>query len=423
MAVDIQPRERRLGLALLPLGLVFLTVGISTAVVGPFLSLFLSTAVHAGPVKVTVFLIGAPLAGVVASTLLGRLSDRRPIRRKLIIGAAVCGLIGTLVTAFVRDYWVLLGLTVTATALAGSLFPQTFAYARQVLLRDSPGRAAMGISTLRTVFSLAWVAGPPLAAVLLDLGSFRYVYGMAAAMYALAALIAIFWLDEVDAPAPANPDEPAGPVENQARVLLTVVAFTLLMVPLTLAVQTLPLFISVDLGRDVSDAGLILGLCAALEIPLMLGLGALTTRVPLRPLVLIGAVCGVAYYGLAAVTTNVGLLFAGQLLNALFIAAVSGLGISYVQEMLPGQPGRASTLFSNTFPIGAVVAAPLFGLSQHFGYRLAYVMATGLCLGGLLVLLLVRNTAPARLRPVHNNGQKTHDGPSPHQTAPGQRPT
>jgi hypothetical protein len=101
MGLGTQPRERRVGLALLPLGLVFLTVGISTAVVFPFLSLFLSTAVHAGPVKVTVFLVGAPLAGVVASTLLGRLSDRRPIRRKLLIVAALAGLTGTAVTAFV----------------------------------------------------------------------------------------------------------------------------------------------------------------------------------------------------------------------------------------------------------------------------------------------------------------------------------
>jgi SET family sugar efflux transporter-like MFS transporter len=398
MGLETQPRERRVGLALLPLGLVFLTVGISTAVVGPFLSLFLSTAVHAGPLKVTVFLVGAPLSGVLMATLLGRLSDRRPIRRKLLIGAALAGLIGTAVTAFVRDYWILLGLTVTATALAGSLFPQTFAYARQVLQRDSPGRAAMGISTLRTVFSLAWVAGPPLAAFLLDVGGFRYVYGMAAAMYALAALVAIFLLDEVDAPAPVSVDEPAAPVGDRVRLLFTIVAFTFLMVPLTLSVQTLPLFISVDLGRPVTDAGLILGLCAALEIPLMLGLGALTTRLPLHPLLLGGALCGVAYFGLAAVTTSVWVLFAGQLFNALFIAAVSGLGISYVQDMLPGQPGRASTLFSNTFPIGAVVAGPLFGLAQHFGYRLSYVMATGLCVAGLLLLVTARNTDRTRYR-------------------------
>jgi SET family sugar efflux transporter-like MFS transporter len=67
------------------------------------------------------------------------------------------------------------------------------------------------------------------------------------------------------------------------------------------------------------------------------------------------------------------------------------VGISSVQDMLPGQPGRASTLHSNAFPTGAVLAAPLFGLAQHFGYRLAYAMATALCLAGLLLLAAVRN--------------------------------
>ena len=194
----------RIGRALLPLGFLFLAVGVSTALFNPFLSLFLSTDVDAGPLKITFFLIVAPLGGVLGSVLIARLSDRRPIRRMLLISGAVAGLVGTGLTAVVRDYWVLLALAVAAVALAGSLFPQSFAYARQVLERDDPDRAALGISALRTVFSLAWVAGPPLAAFLLDAGSFVWVYGTAALMYALAALVAIFWLDEVPAPAPAD---------------------------------------------------------------------------------------------------------------------------------------------------------------------------------------------------------------------------
>jgi SET family sugar efflux transporter-like MFS transporter len=401
MALDSPPRERRIGRALLPLGLVFLAVGISTAVVFPFLSLFLSTAVHVGPIKVTVFLVAAPLAGVLASTLIGRVSDRRAIRRKLLIGAAAAGLIGTGLTAFIRNYWILLALAVTATALAGSLFPQTFAYARQVLTRDDPGRAAMGISTLRTVFSLAWVAGPPLAAFLLRRGSFAYLYGTAAVMYAVAALVGIFWLDEVEAPTPAatTDDEPISDAPEASRwtLLATAAAFTLLQCPLTLGVQALPLFIDTNLGGDVADAGLILGLCAFLEIPLMLGLGWLTTRIRLRTLVLAGAGCGVAYYALATAASAVRVLVAGQLVNAFFIAAVTGLGITYMQDMLPGHPGRATTLFTNAFPVGAVLAGPLFGVAQHFGFRLAYGIGTALCAAGLLLLLIIR--PPARLRP------------------------
>jgi MFS transporter, SET family, sugar efflux transporter len=387
--------RRRLTLRLLPLGLVFLTSGLSVAMVQPFLSLFLSDEVHAGPLKVTAFLVVAPLAGVVVSWLIGRLSDRWAIRRTLIIAASVAGLIGSAVTAVVRDYWVLLGLTATAVALAASLFPQTFAYARQVLTRDDPDRAAMGISTLRTVFSIAWVAGPPLAAVLLGAGGFVWVYGAAAAMYGVAALVAIRWLTEVG-PVPPTPDKGEPPPPRNWMLWLTAAGFTLLQSPLVLGVQALPLFISTDLGGRPASAGLILGLCAALEIPLMLGFGWLSTRTPLSRLILAGAMCGVVYYGLAGFATNVWQLAAGQVLNALFIAAVSGLGISYMQDMLPRSPGRATTMFTNTFPIGAVLAGSLFGIAQEYGYRLAYFMSAALCALGFVVLLVTRNDHATR---------------------------
>jgi SET family sugar efflux transporter-like MFS transporter len=418
MAAEVGQRSRRGSAALLPLGLVFLAVGISIAVALPFLSLFLSSAVHAGPVQVTAFLIAMPLSGVLVSTRIGRLSDQRPIRRGLLIAGSAAGFISSGLTVFVRDYRVLFALTVTATALAGTLIPQLFAYAREVLARDG-ANAAMGISALRTVFSLAWVAGPPLATLLLEVGGFAAVYGAAAAMYAVAAWVAIFWLEPVDArrsptaargdgPTPGVPDARAA---SRHTLLLTAAGFTLLQTPLTLGVQALPLFISSDLGGHLSDAGLILGLCAALEIPLMLAMGALTTRIPLRALVLGGCGCGVVYYAVAAATTGVPLLAAVQLVNAVYIAAVSGLGISYMQELLPSYPGRATTLFTNSFPAGAMLAGPLFGLAQHFGFRLAYVIGTALCSAGLLVLLLtrpeVRGERGARALP---GSQRFHNG-------------
>ncbi len=78
-----------------PLALVYLSVGVSSAMAAPFLTLFLTTAVRADPVHVTIYLVVAPLSAVVVSTLLGRLSDRRAIRRRLLIGAALAGCVGS----------------------------------------------------------------------------------------------------------------------------------------------------------------------------------------------------------------------------------------------------------------------------------------------------------------------------------------
>jgi SET family sugar efflux transporter-like MFS transporter len=383
---------------LAPLAAVTLVLGLSTALVNPFLALFLSSEVHAGPVGVTVFLALAPLSVVLATTVVARWSDRRPVRRLLLITSALAGCAGSIAFAFVRDYRVLLVVAVTATAAAGALFPQTFAYARQVLQEQGSARAAMAQSTLRTLFSIAWVAGPPLAAVLLGAGGFRYVYGTSAVMYAIAAAIVFRRLDELgpaDRPPAEQPDGPPPAVATpRVRVWTTVAGFSVLQCAAVLGVQAMSLHLVQNLHGTVRDAGLILGLCAGLEIPLMLGFGALSTRVPLRGLILAGAACGVTYYGIATAATTPWHLAAGQLLNAGFIAAVAGLGISYVQDMLPGEPGRAATLFTNTFPTGAVLAGLMLGASQQFGYRTAYAAGTALCLAGL-VLLAVR---PARRR-------------------------
>jgi SET family sugar efflux transporter-like MFS transporter len=383
----------RAGRTLVPLGVMFFFVGLSTAVVGPFLSLFLSTEVHAGPARVGAYLVAGPLAGIASSTVIGRLSDRRPIRRRLLFTAAVAGCTGTLVTAFVREYWALFALTVTVTAISGALFPQSFAYAREVLQQRGSTRPAMTISTLRMLFSIAWVAGPPVAALLLQAGGFRVLYLTAAAMYAIAAGIVALRLDEVSPPAHVR-RPPAG--RAGATVLLTVAAFALMQAAGVLGVQAMSLYLGHVLHAAVRAAGLVLGLCAALEIPLMLGFGALSSRYPLARLIILGSALGALYYALMALAAHSWQVAALQLLNASFIAAVQGLGISYVQELLPGEPGRAATLAGNAFPVAAMLAGPLLGLSAHLGYRYAYAAGAVLCGAGLALLVATaRGRRPA----------------------------
>jgi MFS transporter, SET family, sugar efflux transporter len=380
---------------LLPLALIFVVIGVATSFTVPYLAFFLTQEVGAGPVRTTVFLILAPVSSVLMASLIGRISDRWPIRWQLLLVAALSGIAAAGLTAVIRNYWALLAVTVTLTAVAAALFPQSFAYARQVLERHDPARAPFAISTLRTLFSVAWVGGPPLAALVLAARGFGWTYALAAGMYALAALVVLVGLPRVPAP-PTVAGAEAGPPARAARrglLFLVLASLVASQTAQTLNVQAMPLFVSTELGGTVRDAGLVLGLCAALEIPLMLGFGALATRIPVRRLIVAGTVCGIAYQAVATLATAVWMLAAAQVLQAVVIATVAGLGISYVQDLLPSQPGRATTLVVNTFPIGNVLAAPLFGLAQHFGFRLAYGLNLGLSVLGLLLLL-----ASARFR-------------------------
>jgi SET family sugar efflux transporter-like MFS transporter len=170
-----------------------------------------------------------------------------------------------------------------------------------------------------------------------------------------------------------------------------VAAFALMQCASGLGVQAMSLFVTTDLGGGIGSAGVILGVCAGLEIPLMLGFGFLTTRVPLRRLVLAGPLFSVAYTLSVAASTHVWQVVAAQLFAACTVAVVQGLGVSYVQEMLPRHPGRASTLFTNAFPAGQMMAGPILGVAQHVGYRAAYLTAAGLALTAFAVLKSARS--------------------------------
>ena len=400
-----------------PLALVFLAIGLSASMAYPFLSLFLTTSVHASPWRVSVYLIAGPVAGIVVTQYLGRLSDRRPIRRMLLIVAACAGIVAMLANAFVRDYWVLLGVTATLAAIGGSMMSQGFAYARSILAGSE--RAAMTTSGLRMLFSLAWVGGPPLAALIQSTGGFSALYATAAGMYAAALIVTLALLPEphpspllFDDPAdtvvaaeaaagvpPVDESRPATPAlgpDAPARTLAgTIAAFALLQGATAVAVQMLSLYLQADLHAGVGQAGLILGLCAGLEIPLMLMFGMLSTRFSLRRLVLIGPLFSVAYLVLASTVTHTWVLFVGQLLNAMSIAAIQGLGVSYVQDLLPRDPGKASALYGNSFAAGSILSGPMIAAAETIGYRSAYLLAAGICLLGFALIAISRPPRPA----------------------------
>jgi len=399
-----------------PLGLVFLAVGLSVSMSYPFLTLFLTDAVHADPVQVTIYLVAGPVAGVVCTQLVGRRTDRRPVRRRFLIGAAVAGVAAMSVNAFVRDYWLLLGVVVTLTAVAGSMMSQGFAYARTVLAGSE--RAAMTTSTLRMLFSLAWVGGPPIAALIQSTAGFSALYAAAAGTYGVALIVTLTMVPEPAAASaqsfaagrsgtPGTTGTPGtrlvGSGPSVRIIACTIVAFALLQGAARVGTQMLPLFLEADLHSQVRQSGLILGLCAGLEIPLMLTLGALSTRLPSRRLIMAGPLFSGAYLVLASTATHIWVLFAGQILNAASIAAVQGLGVSYIQDLMPRHPGQASALYANSVPAGTVLSAPLIADAQNFGYRTAYLIAAGISLVGFILFAIGRpphRTAATEQRPV-----------------------
>jgi SET family sugar efflux transporter-like MFS transporter len=54
------------------------------------------------------------------------------------------------------------------------------------------------------------------------------------------------------------------------------------------------------------------------------------------------------------------LLLMLQLANALFIGILAGLGMVYFQDLMPGSPGQATTLFTNSIRTGSATSQASF---------------------------------------------------------------
>lgn len=373
----------------LQLSVISVVSGVSMAFAMPFNSLFLTTEVKVTPVQLSVFLLASPLASVVASTIMGKLSDGRVQRRYLLVAGGVAGAIGYSLFAVLRDYWFLLGTSVVFVALTSSLLPQIFAYGRAV----SRGPSMM-VSVLRTLLSVAWVAGPPLAALMVAQTGWVGLF-TATALLQLGVAVLAFTLPVPVAVPEEKAEEETGP--SRAGMSVVAAAFVFLQGSVGLAVSGLPLFVTTELHGTAGDAGLAMGLCAALEIPMILWFGSLANRMSEHKLVLAGAAIALGYHGLMLLTDSVWQVLALQLLHATVISLVMGVGLTYFQSLDAARPGRASTMFSNTQIVGGMIAGALTGLSAQLGFRWIYGFSlTMVALGLVLLLVAGRVTGSSR---------------------------
>jgi SET family sugar efflux transporter-like MFS transporter len=391
--------------SLAPLGLVTVLVGLTGAFLSPFLPVFLSQQVKASPWQASLFLFLTPVAAVLVSNVVGRISDRPGGRQQVILVAAAGGILGFALYAVLRQYWILLAVSLTLVAVAAAIVPQLYALGREVVQREDPSRVTLGMNTLRMMMSLAWAAGAPVAAFLVGAIDFNGLFLVAALMYVVVLAVVVVLRDAVFQPGDTAPEPPTlaalparpAPTPSRAMIAAISVTFVVLQSVTVLTVTTMPLFISVDLKGDLASAGMVLGLCAAIEIPLMLAFGTLANRWSLHRLLLIGGLCGMAYCVAVSLATSVWQVAAAQVLHACFVSCVGGLGITYFQELMPSALGRATTLFTNTGRLAGMLSGLAFGLVQVHGYRLAYVGSLGLSVTGTAVLAAI-----ARLRRRHS---------------------
>lgn len=374
--------------------------GIAGALLAPTLSLFLTTEVKVRPLWVGLFYTVNAIVGIAVSFLLAKRSDTRGDRRKLILVCCLMAVGNCLLFAFNRDYLTLITAGVLLSAIANTAMPQIFALAREYA--DSSAReVVMFSSVMRAQLSLAWVIGPPLSFTLALNYGFTVMFVIAAATFAICALLVWFTLPSVPRVAPVEPADtliaaPSAPIAplsawRNPDVRRLFIASVLMWTCNTMYIIDMPLYITADLGLPENLAGLLMGTAAGLEIPAMLLAGYYVKRFGKRNMMLFAVAAGILFYaGLVVFKFKLALMVL-QLFNAIFIGIIAGIGMLYFQDLMPGRPGAATTLFTNSISTGVILAGVLQGaLVENLGHYAVYWLAALLAVAALWMSARVR---------------------------------
>lgn len=368
----------------------FLT-GIAGALQTPTLSIFLTDEVHARPAMVGFFFTGSAVIGILVSQFLAGRSDKRGDRKSLIVFCCLLGVLACTLFAWNRNYFVLLFVGVFLSSFGSTANPQMFALAREHA--DKTGREAVMFSSfLRAQVSLAWVIGPPLAYALAMGFSFTVMYLSAAVAFIVCGVMVWLFLPSMQKELPLATGTVEAPRRNRRDTLLLFVICTLMWGSNSLYIINMPLFIINELHLPEKLAGVMMGTAAGLEIPTMLIAGYFAKRLGKRFLMRVAAVGGVCFYAGMLMAHSPVILLGLQLLNAIFIGILGGIGMLYFQDLMPGQAGSATTLYTNTSRVGWIIAGSVAGIvAEIWNYHAAFWFAMVMIIATLFCLLRIKD--------------------------------
>lgn len=327
------------------------------------------------------------VGGLTIAVLLGWISDKVTDRRVLALLCAVGGALGFALVWLVQTPIGFVSAFCLLIPFGNALFSQTFSLSRAYLDKTVPDRAELLMTILRSGFTVAWIVVPPLAGWLAAVRGAYDVFAISALAH-VGCTVALGLLMLDPAARVGIADAPTAPPWAARRVPLGrwvgILGVALSMTALQLNISLLPLVLVSDLGASLGDVGIVAGVAAAIEVPVMIGWGYLALR--WRKARILGIACLVfALYFLAMALAQTFLqVLLAQGLAAVAIAAVLSINISYLQETIPGKLGLSTSLVDVTNVLAALSAAAIFALNPWPIY--APLMGIAALIAGLAAL-------------------------------------
>ena len=348
-------------------------LGAGHSFVSPFMSLWGTKEVGMRPVVFGLFMTATSLCAILVSTTLARWSDTHVPRKTMLLLGGVGGVLGYAGYALIRDPKILVLIGATALAVSAVSFSQLFAYTREQFFKEVSGvPPGFLTSVVRVCFSLAWTAGPTIGAWMMVRHGFRGLFlGAAASYLVFLVIVARYVASEPRSAVVRNAVRvPVWRILTRGDVFAVFCAFLCVFAAHTINMLNLPSVITEVLGGSGTDVGITFGVGPAAEIPLMLWFGHLAARGHQLALIRIGAVVTTVYFLLLIFVRAPWQVFPLQVLHGLSFAIISNIAILFFQDLVPGQPGLATTVFTNAASLGSLVGYFGFGaLVEPLGHR------------------------------------------------------
>jgi SET family sugar efflux transporter-like MFS transporter len=335
----------------------------------------------------------APIAGY----LIGRRSDRTGRRLGLFRLCAVAGGVGWFAIAFAGQLWMPFVISAVVLGFAGAAASQLFAAIHDELAATPTPVGDGVVSIVRMALTFGWVIGPVAGAYLAAQSSLRATL-IATAVCTIAQILPIGTLRERADVAPVTDTHESVATVVRAhvpvRAMLPLLAFTGLYVlvyagePIKYAY--LPIYMNEQLHVPAALSGAIIGIQPLVELALMPLAVVVARRTGMIPLMVVGALFGVAANMLFATTGTAVGLFAGQILMGGVWGVFAGLGIIVAQRLLPTAIATASAIFITAPALSSALGGLAGGIgTATIGLPLVFVIPAALALiasAGLVVL-------------------------------------
>lgn len=382
---------------LIKLSLLILLTSSAMAFTGSYTSIFLKGTCGANESQIGYFYSISSFFNVVVSMLLAYLSDKySSIRKHILLIGLMSAVAGYAIYALTSNYLTVLISSCTLVAISSCVTPQLFALSSELFGKQNytDSQISEKITFLRTMISVSYVIGPAIGAFVLDETHFERLFIIAAVFNLITFICVLIIFPKFQG---INEEKEKKDTVQKGKSIkylaLLFIWFVLIQTVHSVISNIFPVYITSELNYSNKIVGFISSYSALVEIPIMLLLTYIVSKISLQKVMYVGLISGIIFIICFMNASQEWVIILSYTFNAIFYSITIGLGMAYFQSCVRNLPGIATTLFINTSSVGKIVAGNLVGILGN-SYTIIFtviLVVLGVCLISLVKVKMESN--------------------------------